>query len=84
VVRHDLSFQRGRTQFRPPQPFEPELRSSMVFGLSIWKLLIGLAVVLLLFGHRLPLVARSLGQSVGEFKKGMEEDDPTVDKLDRK
>ena len=29
-------------------------------------------VALLLFGNRLPCVMRSLGQSVTEFKKGME------------
>ena len=58
----------------------------MIFGISIWKLLIALAVLLLLFGHRLPSVARSLGQSLTEFKKGMREmdDDTAANKLDRK
>lgn len=42
-------------------------------GISIWKLLILLAVVLLLFSSRLPTLARSLGQSVIEFKKGLKE-----------
>ncbi|MEX2318190.1 MAG: twin-arginine translocase TatA/TatE family subunit [Pirellulales bacterium] len=38
-----------------------------------WTMLILLAIVLLLFGSRLPALARSLGQSLVEFKKGMKE-----------
>jgi sec-independent protein translocase protein TatA len=37
------------------------------------QLLIVLAVVLLLFGSRLPSLARSLGASIVEFKKGVRE-----------
>jgi sec-independent protein translocase protein TatA len=40
---------------------------------GIWEWLIFLAIVLLLFGSRLPSLARSLGQSITEFKKGMKE-----------
>ena len=57
----------------------------MLFGISVWKLLIVLVVVLLLFGNRLPSVARSLGQSLTEFKKGMKEGDDTAhDKVEHK
>src|SRR5262245_54664903 len=42
-------------------------------GISIWKLLLFLGVILLLFSSRLPTLARSLGQSVIEFKKGLKE-----------
>ncbi len=42
-------------------------------GIRIWKLLILLFIVLLLFSSRLPSVARALGQSVIEFKKGIKE-----------
>ena len=39
-----------------------------------------LAIVLLLFGSRLPSLARSLGLSITEFKKGMKELDHQSDK----
>lgn len=40
-----------------------------------WQILIVLLVVLLLFGNRLPSLARSLGMSLTEFKKGVKEID---------
>jgi sec-independent protein translocase protein TatA len=42
-------------------------------SIGIWQLLILLGVVLLLFSSRLPSLARSLGQSIVEFKKGVKE-----------
>lgn len=36
-----------------------------------WELLIVAGVMLLLFGHRLPSLMRSLGRGVVEFKKGV-------------
>lgn len=36
-----------------------------------WEIIIILIVALLLFGSRLPALARSLGQSIIEFRKGM-------------
>jgi len=45
----------------------------MFEGLGFSKILFLLIVVLLLFGaKRLPEIARSLGKSVQEFKKGMD------------
>jgi sec-independent protein translocase protein TatA len=48
-----------------------------MFGIGPQELLICAVIALLLFGHRLPSVMRSLGRGVVEFKKGVEgiEDD---------
>lgn len=60
-----------------------------MFGLGYQELLLILVIVLILFGaQRLPDLARSLGSSVKEFKKGVTElkDDasPTQKKDDDK
>jgi sec-independent protein translocase protein TatA len=39
------------------------------------ELVIILLIALLIFGHKLPAVARSLGSSVNEFKKGVKADE---------
>ena len=43
----------------------------MGFGLSPLELIVVGVVAVLLFGNKLPSVARSLGKSVTDFKKGM-------------
>jgi sec-independent protein translocase protein TatA len=59
-----------------------------MFGLGYQELLIILLIVLILFGaQRLPDLARSLGSSVKEFKKGVNEvrgDDTSVKKEEEK
>lgn len=42
-----------------------------MFGVSSWEMIFLMAIALLLFGKRLPEVARSLGKGMMEFKKGM-------------
>lgn len=48
-----------------------------------WEWLIILIVALLIFGRRLPELARSLGKSLSEFKKGIHEAKETKDELER-
>ena len=43
-----------------------------MFGLGTTELLILGAIVLLLFGTRLPKVMRSLGEGIVEFKRGVQ------------
>jgi sec-independent protein translocase protein TatA len=56
----------------------------MFSNIGIWELLVILGIILLLFGGaKLPSLARSLGSSVNEFKKGMKEgkeDEPAEEK----
>jgi sec-independent protein translocase protein TatA len=47
-----------------------------MFGLGYQELMIILIIVLLLFGaQKLPELARGLGKSVSEFKRGQSEED---------
>jgi sec-independent protein translocase protein TatA len=46
----------------------------MPFDLSAGELLVILLVALLLFGGKLPEVARKFGQSLAEFRRGMSEE----------
>ncbi len=54
-------------------------------GLSIWHLLILLAVVLVVFGAgRLPQVMGDLGKGIKSFKAGLNADEKVADKPDNK
>lgn len=45
-----------------------------MLGLGPMEMMIVAGIALLLFGKRLPAVARSLGQGIVEFKKGLNDD----------
>ena len=52
------------------------------FAPGPWQMVILLVIILLLFGNRIPDVAKSLGKGITEFKKGVkagEEDDDDED-----
>ncbi len=50
------------------------MRSQLeMFSFGPWQIAILLFVVLIFFGNRLPQLARSFGQSIVEFKKGVKE-----------
>lgn len=60
-----------------------------IFQLGTWEIVAIVAVGLLLFGSRLPSIARSLGKSVTEFKHGVKDiqadvtHEPEAKKLDQ-
>jgi len=51
-----------------------------MFGMGYWELLIVAGIMLLLFGHRLPSVMRSMGQGLSQFKLGLNEIEEELDK----
>jgi len=55
-----------------------------IMGLGPMELAIFAVVVLLLFGHRLPSVMRSLGTGIVEFKKGVKGMEDDIDQASSK
>lgn len=52
-----------------------------MFGMGYWEILIIAGIILLLFGHRLPTMMRSLGRGVVEFKKGVQGIEEELDQV---
>ena len=47
--------------------------------IGIWELLIILAIALLIFGPKaLPKLGKAMGKTIGNFKKGLNEDEEEV------
>ena len=46
-----------------------------MFGIGYWEVLTILLVLLLLFGKRIPAIARGIGGSVLSFKRGLHSGD---------
>jgi len=56
-----------------------------MFGLGVHEMLIVAVIAILLFGSaKIPQLARSLGQSIKEFKKGTLEEDPIDEKIEER
>ena len=48
--------------------------------MGIWELLVILVIVILIFGPKaLPKLGKSMGKTIGNFKKGLNEDDDDED-----
>ena len=56
-----------------------ELQPFAIWAPSGWELIVVMVIALLLFGKRLPEVARNLGKGVVEFKKGLKGVEEDVD-----
>ncbi len=56
-----------------------------IFGGAIgpWEVVVIAGVALLIFGKRLPEVARSAGKAVSTFKKGLREGEEEIQALDK-
>jgi len=60
------------------------LQYTIAFGIpGHWEWIIILVVALLIFGKKLPEIARNIGKSLTEFKKGIHEAKESKDELEK-
>jgi sec-independent protein translocase protein TatA len=54
----------------------------IMFGMpGHWEMIVVLAIAFLIFGPRIPKIARGIGQSITNFRKGLREVDISKEEL---